>query len=206
VVVALDGRFLRLAFPLRSAATRTLVDSHSEFAELDELLQLTGAPADDVQAFVDRPFVSPWPSRFSDGSYGVLYSADSFQTAVRESAYHLRRLYKDGNPPAMATRRVRLQLQLRCRAEDVRRAVDSRVPKSIYDANDYAASQRFGAAARERVHAIHYDSVRNPNGGHCAAAFRRDAVARAKVVGFAGLTWDGNRFVEAFTIEPIGEP
>lgn len=193
---------MRLAFPLRSSAAATLVDSADEVAQLDELLSFTSAPAQ-LQNYVDRPFLFPWPSRFSDGSYGVLYSAESFQTAVREAAHHLQRLYADGNAPPMETRRVRLRLRLRSRAEDIRRAIEPRVSREIYDPNDYAASQRFGAATRDRAEAIHYDSVRNPDGGHCAAAFTPRVVKKVETVGLAGFVWDGTNFIDTFAIEPL---
>jgi RES domain len=203
MVVDLNGRFVRLAFPLQSIAIRHLVDSVEEFEAIQQLLRLTSPPIDGARAYVERPFLFPWPSRFSDGTYGVLYSANSFQTAVRETAHYLQRFYADGKAPAMETRRVRLRLQLRGRAEDVRYAVDRHVPREIYDANDYFVSQRFGDAARQRVDAIHYDSVRNRKGGHCAAAFRAKVVKKAEIAGVAGLVWDGTRFVESFTIEPL---
>jgi hypothetical protein len=203
MIVQLKRKFVRLAFPLRSAAVGALVDSYDELKELNGLMGLTSPPSDNVRAYVDRPFLFPWPSRFSDGRYGVLYGADSFQTAVRETAHHLQRLYADGDAPAMETRRVRLALQLRGRADDIRRAVDARVPREVYDPDDYRASQRFGTNARERVDAIHYDSVRNRDGGHCAAAFATDVVKNAEIIGLAGLVWDGAHFVESFTIEPL---
>jgi hypothetical protein len=199
----LNERLVRLAFPLRSAALDALVDTEAERHALRALQSLTAPPADTARAYIERPFVFPGVSRFSDGTYGVLYAANSLITALRESAYHLARIYTDGNAPPMETRRTRLSMRMRGRAEDIRRSVDATVAPEVYDPRDYTVSQQFGAKARAKVQAIHFDSVRNAHGGRCVGAFTPSIVHGARITGQTTLVWDGERFSEEHVITPL---
>jgi hypothetical protein len=142
-------------------------------------------------------------SRFSDGSYGVLYVANSLITAVRESAYHLARFFADGNAPESQTRRVRLEMHVRGEVTDIRRSVRARINAAIYDPDDYRMSQEYGRKIRARSHALHYDSVRNRHGGRCVGAFIPEVVTHSAIVGEVGLVWNGQRFAEAHEIVPL---
>lgn len=199
----LDDTFTRLAYPQQTPALRDLSATPEEGRQILALLRLTGAVSDDADAYVHRPFALPAVSRFSDGSYGVLYVANSLITAVRESAYHLARFFADGSAPETQTRRTRLEMQVYSRVTDVRRSVRPRVSAAIYDPDDYRAAQEYGRKMRARSHALHYDSVRNRHGGHCVGAFVPDVVKRAAVVGEIALVWNGQRFVEAHEITPL---
>jgi hypothetical protein len=198
----INQRLTRLAFPLRSRALDSLADTPEERAILAAALYAT-APVDEPRAYVERPFALPTRSRFSNGTYGVLYAANSLATAVRETAYHLARVYADGAAPPMETRRMHLTLRVHGSTDDIRREVDRRVPRAIYDPNDYSASQIYGAKARERVDSIYYDSVRNAQGGRCAGAFSLASVTRARLLGETALAWNGARFIEEHIIQPI---
>lgn len=207
IVRTLEGQtFMRLAFPIRSAVLATLVDTDDERSELDTLRAATSvATGEDPWTYVHAPFASPTPSRFSDGTYGVLYAANSFVTAVRESAYHLGRVYADGRAPAMETRRIRLGLHLAGDVVDARRKADAGVDTAIYnpDPHRYGPAQAFGAQVRSRSAGLHYDSVRNPQGGHCIAAFSSALVRAAHVAGACALVWDGRRFAEEHEIRAL---
>jgi len=199
----LDDTFTRLAYPLQSPALLSLGETPEERRQILALLELTGPVAADADAYVRRPFECPTVSRFSDGSYGVLYAANSLITAVRESAHHLARFFADGNAPETQTRRTRLEMHVRSRVTDIRRSVRPRLNAAIYDPDDYGASQAYGRKVRTRAHALHYDSVRNRHGGHCVGAFVPDVVIGAAIAGEVGLVWNGQRFVEAHEILPL---
>lgn len=199
----LDDTFTRLAYPLQTPALLALSENAQEQRQILALLQLTGPVSADALAYVRRPFEFPTVSRFSNGSYGVLYAANSLITAVRESAYHLARFFSDGNAPATQTRRTRLEMHVRGRVADIRRSVRPRLNAAIYDPDDYRAAQDYGRKVRTRSHALHYDSVRNRHGGHCVGAFVPDMVVSAAIVGEVGLVWNGQRFVEAHEIVPL---
>lgn len=199
----LDDTFTRLAYPLQTPALLALGGTPEAQRQILSLLQLTGPVSADADAYVRLPFRFPTVSRFSDGSYGVLYAANSLITAVRESAYHLARFFADGNAPESQTRRTRLEMHVRSRVTDIRRSVRPRLNAAIYDPDDYRVAQNYGRKARRRSRALHYDSVRNRHGGHCVGAFVPEAIVDAAIAGEVGLVWNGQRFVEAHEIVPL---
>lgn len=199
----LDDTFTRLAYPLQTPALLALAQTPEEQRDILALLQLTGPVSAGADAYVRRPFDLPTVSRFSDGSYGVLYAANSLITAVRESAHHLARFFADGNAPETQTRRTRLEMYVRTRVIDIRRSVRPRLNAAIYDPDDYRIAQDYGRKVRTRTHALHYDSVRNRHGGHCVGAFVPEVVVGAAIAGEVGLVWNGQRFVEAHEIVPL---
>ncbi|MEO6913535.1 MAG: RES family NAD+ phosphorylase [Candidatus Baltobacteraceae bacterium] len=142
-VNAFDARLVRLAFPLRSLELDTLVERH-ELNALEGLRSITTPLAEkSVNAYVPRPFAFPSQSRFSDGTFGVLYAGNSLATAVRETGHHLTRIYADGNAPPMETRRVRLALYMRGSAiVDIRHATDPAIAPAIDSPETYSAIQR----------------------------------------------------------------
>ena len=133
-----------------------------------------------------------WPSRFSDGSYGVYYSARSRDCAVAETTYHTGRfLAATREPPCELDMRV-LVGGIAALLHDLRRA--PRRFRSVYDPDDYTASQ----ALARTLHAagssgIVYRSVRLES-SECAAVFRPRAV-RPLPRGDTHLLyhWDGER-------------
>ncbi|MDE2571483.1 MAG: RES family NAD+ phosphorylase [bacterium] len=196
-------RMERLAFPARSPALETLVDDREERLALDAIRALTATVSNNPWDYVRAPFACPAVSRFSDGAYGVLSAANSLVTAIRESAYHLTRIYTDGRAPAMETRRLHLGLRLAGAVVDARRRTDPRIDQAIYDPEAYAVAQAFGAKARSRARGLHYDSVRNSKGGHCVCAFAPDLVRHARITSTCAFVWDGRQFVEEHDIRML---
>lgn len=111
-----------------------------------------------------------FPSRFSDGSYGVYYTADRREGAVVESSYHAGRfLAATREGPCELAMRV-LIAGIDAVLHDLRRAA----PRfgRIDDPDDYRAGQALGRELRAAgSNGILYRSVRLP-GTECAAAFR----------------------------------
>jgi hypothetical protein len=201
VISELRASFVRLAYPLQSAAFSELADSDEDRSALAQLMepQIQDLGA---RAYVTAPFMYPAESRFSDGSYGVLYAAKTLRTAIVEKAYHLTIFFRDASAPAQSTRQVRLGLQFVGSVRDVRRGDGRSVPRGIYNPNDYKAAQKFGRSARKKVAGVQYDSVRSP-GGECVAAFDRTSIKRARITGEIEMVWDGERFTEQHVIEPL---
>ena len=200
MIARVTATFVRLAYPLQSNALSSLADTDEDRRTLGELI---GTARESAMAYVQRPFDFPTASRFSDGSYGVLYVADSLDTAVRESAYHLKRVFADGNAPEQDTRKKQLALSVKGKVRDIRAKVDATIPRAIYDPIDYQQSQIFGREQRHAVPGIHYDSVRNREGGHCVGAFAPALISKASIVGDVSLVWDGTRFKEQRVISPL---
>ena len=150
-------------------------------------------------AVVMGPFLTPGASRFSPGTYGVLYAADGLDVAVRESAYHAARYLAASTAPAGRVPRVALELDLDDRnIANVRRA--SGGDAALYDPLAYAPAQRHGATLRASGRdGVWYDSVRAP-GGTCYGVFRPAAVATVSDVSEElVLVWDGSR-IESYEL------
>lgn len=113
-----------------------------------------------------------WPSRFSDGTWGVYYAARQLLTAVSEKAYHVGRFYCATREPLGTTMELRaLVAAIDARFHDVRGGY-----RSCHLPDDYGPSQALAKRLRiDGSNGIAYDSVRHP-GGACLAAFRPKAL------------------------------
>lgn len=135
--------------------------------------------------------LNPLGSRFSDGSYGVYYAAESLDTAVSEVSFHRGRFLARTAEPE-------IDLDLRWIQADVNeRLVELRGLRRswprVYDANDYAGGQTLGRRLRSRGGAgLVYESVRRRD-GQCVALFRPTALSHARPAGHIALHWDGQR-------------
>ena len=142
-------------------------------------------------AVVMAPFLWLGPSRFSPGTFGVLYAARSRETAVRESGYHAAKILGASHSPPTTVPRVALSMDLDEHGiADCRRATG--IDPAVYDPNDYAVSQRFGRDARAAGRSgVEYDSVRHVH-GVCFGIFRPASIAgvsdHAENI---ELAWDG---------------
>ncbi|MBS0448725.1 MAG: RES family NAD+ phosphorylase [Proteobacteria bacterium] len=164
----------------------------------DELGQLPLVPPDErisgpgatpiMAAFTH---LNPEGSRFSDGSYGVYYAAQSLETAVAEVSYHRAVfLSRTAEPP------IDVDLRLIAANVDVELHDLAAVPgrgDAIFDPDSYAASQPLGRRLREAGSwGVHYPSVRDP-GGWCIGIFRPRALKAARTGAHVALHWDGQR-------------
>jgi hypothetical protein len=133
--------------------------------------------------------LNPNGSRFSDGSYGVYYAARTLKTAVREVSHHQARFLSATSEPPIS-------IDLRCYKALVRqplhdiRGQQAQLP-GVYAADDYGASQRFGAALRQHGSwGVAYDSVRD-TGGECVGVLRPRALGSAVQGQHVTLQWNG---------------
>ncbi|EHY79234.1 hypothetical protein PstZobell_17569 [Stutzerimonas stutzeri ATCC 14405 = CCUG 16156] len=121
-------------------------------------------------SYATAPFthVNPAGSRFSDGSYGVLYLADSMETALVEVRHHQEQYWS--NVEGLNFERFVFR-GLSCQFNEAGLLDATSVPMSepIYDADDYTHSRQFGRLVRQGgFPGLRYHSVRNP-GQHCWA-------------------------------------
>jgi len=121
-------------------------------------------------SYATAPFthVNPAGSRFSDGSYGVLYLADSMETALAEVRHHQEQYWS--NVEGLNFERFVFR-GLSCQFNEAGLLDATSVPMSepIYDADDYTHSRQFGRLLRQGgFPGLRYHSVRNP-GQHCWA-------------------------------------
>ncbi|WP_344707047.1 RES family NAD+ phosphorylase [Sphingomonas swuensis] len=129
------------------------------------------------------------PSRWSDGSYGVLYVADSFGTALAETIHHFARFMRaTDQPPGWTSQFRELVVPVKVRAERVGKG-----ETALLDPRDYAAAQAHGAARRAAgTEALLWPSVR-AKGGECLALFWPDLCGPPVQARHLDYHWDGAR-------------
>lgn len=154
-------------------------------------------------AWILLPFlrVSPYGSRFSDGSYGVYYAAHSDATAIAETRFHYARFLAATSQPAALLGLYEIHADLDGRLADLRGLRRPELyepePARYGPAQRWAAEQRAAGAA-----GVVYDSVRDP-GGSCVAVFRPAILRRARVHRALAYEWDGGGIVAVYTVSRL---
>ncbi|MFL9813250.1 RES family NAD+ phosphorylase [Stutzerimonas sp. VN223-3] len=112
-------------------------------------------------------------SRFSDGSYGVYYCANSIDAAIAETKFHQERFLA-------ATREANVEITMRAYVNKVvKPLIDVRDMPELHqpDPAAYGSSQAFARGHRDgKIWGLLYRSVRL-EGHECVAAFRPQAVS-----------------------------
>lgn len=145
-------------------------------------------------SYAVAPFthVNPAGSRFSDGSYGVLYCSDTIQTAQREIHHHMTQEWSviEG---LEYDRAVFRGLRAYFSADPVADIRHWPGDHQVYDPNAYGASARLGGELREHGHdGVQYNSVRAP-GGVCWGLFTPRGVTQIQQTLHYEFIWDGAR-------------
>ncbi len=113
-----------------------------------------------------------FPSRFTDGSYGVYYASDLLEGALREVVFHQERFLR-------RTHEGNTRLEIRAYVGDARAAfhdVRGGWP-DVHDRESYAAAQALGRVVRQQgSNGIVYDNVRFVGAANIAV-FRPKAIA-----------------------------
>lgn len=132
------------------------------------------------------------PTRFSDGSFGVLYAACEFETALLETIHHHSRfMARTNEAPGWTSQFREILLDIDARLHDVRARDGDYVDEILPE--DYTTSQSLGAALRASgSDGIAYPSVRH-DGGECAGLFYPDLAANARQGRHLDYHWDGER-------------
>lgn len=134
--------------------------------------------------------LNPEGSRFSDGSWGVYYAAESLDTAVAEVSHHRARFLAATAEPAV-------EMDLRAYVASVVQPLHDLRPASwraMHDPHSYAAPQRLARQLRDaQSWGLAYRSVRR-EGGLCVALLRPRALQLPVQQGaHVSLHWDGHR-------------
>lgn len=113
-------------------------------------------------SYATAPFthVNPAGSRFSDGSYGVLYLASTMDTALAEVRYHQDRYWS--NVDGLSYERFVFR-GLSCQFNEADMLDATAVPMTdpIYDPDDYSHARRLGRLVKQSRHpGLRYRSVR----------------------------------------------
>lgn len=113
-------------------------------------------------SYAVAPFthMNPDGSRFSDGSFGVLYLGDSMDTALTEVQYHQERYWC--NVPELSYERFVFR-GLACEFDEAGIVDGLPLPRThaIYSPDNYGASRQFGLALKKNgTPGLRYHSVR----------------------------------------------
>jgi len=143
-------------------------------------------------SYATAPFThaNPEGSRFSDGSFGVLYLADRMDTAIAEVRYHQGRYWS--NVQGLNYERFTFR-GLSCSFNDagVRDATVIPLTDPIYAPDDYTHSRRLGHEAKQqRCPGLRYHSVRSP-GDICWALLSPRAVTSIIQTAHYEMIWSG---------------
>lgn len=167
------------------------LDPKGDLEALEALETLTRSKSDMRSKFVTRPFSNPRPSasRFTDGSYPVIYAAYTQDTALHEAAHHAA-LRAVGLPSGFIGYQV-LHLKVTANLVDIQGLQAHPSHRVLYHPTSYNKAQDF-AKSRHKAgeDGIAYDSVRRP-GGVCLALFQAHAIQDCVHASFITLRWDG---------------
>jgi RES domain-containing protein len=139
-----------------------------------------------------------FPSRFTDGSYGIYYASLSFATAIYETV-HRREQFLN------YTHETKCELMMRAYEAKICKALhDIRDPQyqNLYQ-EDLIPAQSFAKDLRAtNSWGLVYDSVRHA-GGTCIAAFRPPAISAPKELTHLRYIWDGQKITEVIDIKSV---
>jgi hypothetical protein len=132
------------------------------------------------------------PSRLTDGSYGVLYVAERFGTALLETMHHHARFMAKTRQAAGWTSQFReLVMDVDAVLHDLRGGDAGVLP--ALDPDSYVAAQALARALRAAgSDGVVYPSRRDP-GGQCAGLFYPDLVRNPVQGRHLDYHWDGVR-------------
>ncbi len=130
------------------------------------------------------------PTRFTDGSYGMLYVARCFETALLETMYHHGRfMARTKERPGWTSQFRELVMDVDATLHDLRSGGPAVAP--ALDPGSYVASQALARALRAAgSDGLVYPSARDP-AGECAGLFYPDTVRDPVQGRHLDYHWDG---------------
>jgi len=130
------------------------------------------------------------PSRFTDGSYGVLYVGKAYETALFETIHHHARfMRRTGERPGWTSQFREIVLTVAADLHDLREGPTG----PALDPDSYEASQQLGKSLHASgSEGVVYPSVRHP-GGECVGLFHPDCASDPVQGRHLDYHWDGER-------------
>ncbi|MFZ4748536.1 MAG: RES family NAD+ phosphorylase [Sphingomonas sp.] len=131
------------------------------------------------------------PSRFTDGSFGVLYVGNAFETALFETIHHHGRfMARTAETTGWTSQFREIVLTVSANLHDLR---GIELDNPVLDAGGYAASQRLAAALKAAgADGLVYPSIRHL-GGECVGLFYPDCASEPVQGRHLDYHWDGTR-------------
>jgi hypothetical protein len=149
--------------------------------------------------------INPDGSRFADENFGVLYVADTLETAVREVAHHQQK-YWSKVKGLQYERLVLRGLYCQFGADPLRDATGLPLSHAIYDFDDYSAARELGRRLyQNKAVALQYWSVRNQeHEAVCWALFTPRMVTAIQQTTHYEMIWDGKSISQINRISASG--
>lgn len=146
-------------------------------------------------SYLMAPFCHVSPdrkSRFSDGSFGVLYAGNNFEVALLETIHHHQRfMARTREVPGWTSQFREIVMNIEARLHDLRKP-DAEHAQTL-DPDSYAASQILATQLRDGgSDGLVYPSVRC-RVGECVGLFYPDLAAEAVQGRHLDYHWDGAR-------------
>lgn len=131
------------------------------------------------------------PSRFTDGSSGVLYVGNAFETALFETIHHHGRfMARTAEAPGWSSQFREIVLTVRANLHDLR-GIDLANP--ALDPGSYVAAQRLAEALKAAgANGLVYPSIRHL-GGECVGLFYPDCASEPVQGRHLDYHWNGTR-------------
>ena len=132
------------------------------------------------------------PSRFTDGSYGVLYAGHVFETALFETIHHHARfMARTAEAPGWTSQFREIVLSVDAELHDLRETLPA--DHAALDPDSYEASQDLARTLKTGgSNGVVYPSVRHSGGG-CVGLFYPDCASDAVQGRHLDYHWDGAR-------------
>jgi hypothetical protein len=135
------------------------------------------------------------PSRFSDGSYGVLYAGNRFDVALLETVHHHARfMARTKESPGWTSQFREIVMAVRARLHDLRDKRSTRAHwRKALDPESHAEGRALGKTLfRSGSEGVVFPSQRCPE-GECVALFYPDLAKRPTQGRHLDYHWNGER-------------
>jgi hypothetical protein len=185
-----------ILFEIESLTNERLRETVGDLFQVSPEDRVTGPGSSVVMAaFTHIHF----PSRFTDGSYGIYYAALDLDTAITETAFHRERFLKYTNEmPGEITMRVYAGKILKP-LYDLR----SHRYDTCYDKHDYRPSQEVGQTFKTmNAWGMIYHSVRHTE-GQCIALLRPPATSIPSQTKHLKYCWNGHKITNIFEVKAL---
>ena len=184
-----DPADLEVVFAIEALTNARIRDELGDLRLVPPEERVSGAGSTPVMAAFTH--LNPDGSRFSDGSYGVYYAAQTLDTAIAEVSHHRAVFLARTEEPAIDVDLRLIAAPVDADLHDLRELGPAGA--GLLDPSFYAKPQALGRRLREGGSAgVLYPSVRHA-GGFCVGIFRPRALGRARVGAHIALHWDGQR-------------
>jgi len=181
---------------VESLTNERLRDESGEVRHVAEADRAMGPGSSYIMApFVHAP---PGGGRFTAPGQGAWYGARRLETAIRETIHHRQVFMRATVEPATDLEMRVIEADLDGRLHDIL-ALREAWP-DLYHADDYSASQAFGARVRAGgSNGIVFTSVRH-EGGECVSVFRPRLLRNARASEYLLYRWNGERIIDVLRL------